>query len=185
MTDLNGWELNKAYDGIHWWAAAASRTIGAIIPGLICALNVKSVIEIGIANGFTTQILARGLQANGGGKMYSCDINEFACTLCKQFISDGVEHESICSDSGTFDWKSIVEEIDLCYIDGDHSYEGCLKDVKNCLRLNPKIIIVHDYAGGQPGVVQASDELLADWNKIVIPERGDTGDYACAIFQRK
>jgi predicted O-methyltransferase YrrM len=177
-----GWQPD--YSGIHWNCSAGSKTTGVMLPTIICAYNVKSVIEIGIANGFTTQTIARGLEANGGGKLFSCDINKVCCDLCKQFINGKVEHETICCDSKEVNWKDYLEEVDLCYIDGDHTYERCKADIENILPLNPKLVVVHDYAGGQPGVVQAADELLNEWNKITIPERADTGDYATAIFQR-
>ena len=49
---------------------------------------------------------------------------------------------------------------DLIYIDACHTYEGCKNDIINALKLNPKIISGHDYAGWLPDVIKAVDEVL-------------------------
>lgn len=51
---------------------------------------------------------------------------------------------------------------DLCYIDGDHSYEAVCQDIHACKPLvKPGSFIGgHDYGGDCPGVAQAVDELL-------------------------
>jgi len=51
---------------------------------------------------------------------------------------------------------------DLCYIDGDHSYEAVVQDIKACQPLvKPgKFLGGHDYGGDCPGVERAVEELL-------------------------
>jgi predicted O-methyltransferase YrrM len=51
---------------------------------------------------------------------------------------------------------------DLCYLDGDHSYEAVCQDIHACLPLvKPGAFIGgHDYGGDCPGVAQAVDEIL-------------------------
>jgi hypothetical protein len=53
----------------------------------------------------------------------------------------------------------VSKKYDLVFIDGDHKYEGCLKDIlfwkDKC-----KIIAGHDYSQHHPGVVQAVDEVF-------------------------
>lgn len=53
-------------------------------------------------------------------------------------------------------------QFDLCYIDGDHSYEAVVQDIQACKpHVKPGAFIGgHDYGGDCPGVAQAVDELL-------------------------
>lgn len=54
--------------------------------------------------------------------------------------------------------------IDVLFIDGDHSYEGCLADIKNWLPFMSKsgVILFHDYDETSPGVIKAVDEMFGD-----------------------
>lgn len=49
---------------------------------------------------------------------------------------------------------------DLIYIDGNHTYDGCKTDILNSLKLKPKWISGHDYAGWGLGVVKAVNEVF-------------------------
>ena len=49
---------------------------------------------------------------------------------------------------------------DLVYIDACHTYEGCKNDIREALKLEPKIIAGHDYAHWCGGVVKAVNEIL-------------------------
>jgi hypothetical protein len=62
-----------------------------------------------------------------------------------------------------FDYIDI--KFDWIYVDGDHSYEGCLIDLENCLKVLKKngIIFGDDY-GNKPGVVKAVDEFITKHN---------------------
>lgn len=50
---------------------------------------------------------------------------------------------------------------DLVYIDAEHTYDGCARDVAAALEWDPPFLSGHDYnAESWPGVVRAVDELL-------------------------
>ena len=70
------------------------------------------------------------------------------------------------SDEAVKDLKN--ERFDFVYIDGDHSYEQCKKDIINYLPLvrSGGIFGGHDYTPDWPGVIKAVNELLADKFKI-------------------
>lgn len=54
----------------------------------------------------------------------------------------------------------VNKKYDLVFIDGDHEYEGCLKDIlfwkDKC-----KIIAGHDYSRSHPGVVKAVNKVFS------------------------
>ena len=69
-----------------------------------------------------------------------------------------------------------VPEVDLCYIDGDHSYAGCKRDIEIYLTKARKIICGDDYSvrmendgtGKTPafGVIEAVTELLPNHQHV-------------------
>jgi len=59
-------------------------------------------------------------------------------------------------------FKQFNEQVDWVYVDADHSYEGCLHDLENSLRVvRPGGIIFGDDYTNKPGVRQAVDEFVA------------------------
>ena len=57
---------------------------------------------------------------------------------------------------------TMVEKVDVLFIDGDHSYEGCKADIDNWLpqMADGGTIMFHDCDESSPGVVQAVEETL-------------------------
>jgi len=74
-------------------------------------------------------------------------------------------------------FKTISDDyLDWIYVDGDHSYEGCLEDLNNSLRVvkSGGIIIGDDYKwpgqnSGKPGVTKALDEFCESNNLTLRP----------------
>ena len=69
------------------------------------------------------------------------------------------------------EWFNQFEgELDWIYIDGDHSYEGCLRDLRDALKVVKKggTIFGDDFrhpgkaGGGKPGVVKAVKQFLEE-----------------------
>jgi hypothetical protein len=64
----------------------------------------------------------------------------------------------------TFDKK-----LDWIYIDGDHTFNGCLSDLNNCLKLmKPNSFIFGDDYGNKPDVKKAVDEFAKDKNLTIL-----------------
>lgn len=190
------YNFSKIYSNIHWHISCGSRACGAMLPTLLSAIHAKTVIDIGIAHTFTTQLLSRGLSATAGkeGLLISCDINENSCQLAFAYSKPlPIRHKIIHSDSTKVDWKEAVEgrEVDLAFVDGDHSYEIEKQDVINCLPLirNNGYLVIHDYAPGLPEVVNAvKDALITSndlWSEIIVPEHAETKNYQAIILQKR
>lgn len=61
----------------------------------------------------------------------------------------------------SYPWPLIAVKPATVLIDGDHSFEGCMRDWQTVSRLEPEIILIHDYASGRhPGVEQAVNEIM-------------------------
>lgn len=66
-------------------------------------------------------------------------------------------------------FKSFNEKLDWIYVDGDHQYEGCLRDLNSALKIVNKggLILGDDYDwgyGGKAGVIKAVNEFVKTHN---------------------
>ncbi len=169
----------EIYGGLSWHCSAGSWVCGAILPVLVYGLSAKTVVEIGIANGFTSEVLGKSVMAVSGeeGLLVSFDISDFACRLGREATQRfGIQHRVYCENTNEIDVGAYVEgrEVDLAYVDGDHTYVSCANDMRKCGELLKEggIMVVHDYAWGHPDVVRAVDEYEEEkgWPKFVFGE---------------
>lgn len=87
------------------------------------------ILEIGRYSGGSTVVLA---SANKSSNIWSIDLHPQDDERLKKIFHElkiGSNVELIEADSGTF-YDSMIKELDLLFIDGDHSYEGCMRDIK-------------------------------------------------------
>jgi hypothetical protein len=115
--------------------------------------------EIGVRDGFSTSAILAGLA--GTGHLYSVDKED-----CSGLYSDpnwtfiqgnsATETELILDATGM---RSNDHWIDLLFIDGDHSFHGCLADLTNYGKY-AKVIAVHDTNSEYLGVWQAVTEYF-------------------------
>lgn len=59
------------------------------------------------------------------------------------------------------------EQHDLIFIDGAHDYEHVKNDTELAISFNPKIIVWHDYGGGNDDVVKYINELMENGSQIL------------------
>jgi hypothetical protein len=111
----------------------------------LCEINVKSYLEIGCRNGGTFIVISEMLRRNNSDiKLIACDLIEESNTLKEyrkfrnfQYIQDSSKNQSFLN--------SIGNDIEMVFIDGDHSFAGCWGDWTNFSEnKNTKYIAFHD-----------------------------------------
>jgi len=141
----------------------------------LCRLNKVAVsVEIGIGS-WVNGIHAFGQYAlEKNSKHYSIDIYHGWCKRA-EIIRDFYDYpiEIICADSTKVDLK---EWINLCYVDGNHKYDGVVGDIKNFaprIRRNG-LMIFDDYGKKHHQVTEAVNEYYdpENWQMCVLPIMG-------------
>lgn len=148
------------------------------------AKDAKCIVELGSWKGRSTKALAMQTK----GKVYAVDswngstegdatgmeVEERGRATIKGEFYDNVAtvHTNVvvtdCEHAfaGTA-LKHVTGEVDLAFIDGDHSYENVRRDIVTCLDLMAPggILSGHDF--NEPGVEKAVRELLPDASLVV------------------
>ena len=137
----------------------------------------KVIFEIGTYLGGTTLQLAANSQAEvytldlppPGHKDYvppqirdpEADVYTDQPGVRVQGTSFADRIHQLFGDSQTYNFMPYYGSVDLVFVDGCHHYEFALRDSQNALKMmSPDgVVIWHDYASYEPGVVQALNEL--------------------------
>jgi len=165
---------------------------------MICAWDIKNVIEIGCWQGYSAQVLGKALHFNAPGesKLISVDINENALKRANSNTYGlNIEHLCICRDSTEMIYKNILNDkkIGLAFIDGDHTYNACMADLMNCSSVmdDNGIMIVHDYSKNNDKhkeVFNAVNDFyknVAGWQRFYLPENRISTDYHTCVLQKE
>lgn len=134
--------------------------IAALLPDLLKLGPTDVYVEIGVQYGRSLCLAARYSKA----RVFGVDIQP---TLCEWWLrNEGLEYTYyfLGSDAVSKDWS---DPISMLFIDGDHSYEGCKKDIDNWAKfVKPGgAIFFHDCDETSPGVVEAANEYAASLGK--------------------
>jgi O-methyltransferase len=123
------------------------------------------IAEIGSHKGYSTKILSKIFS-----KVYAVDNSVEWTNFNKNFNKDAVNIEYVMLDIYKNTWDILPDDIEVSFIDADHSYNGCKSDIINSLKSfnNLKYIIFDDY-GVWSGVKKIIDELIN--NKILTFEK--------------
>jgi predicted O-methyltransferase YrrM len=186
--------LAQVFTGIDWKLAGGTKQAGILAATMICALDVDTVVEIGMWQGFTSAILGRALACNAGkdGLLLSIDIKaQNAERGYRQTCGLGIEHRTVVKDSMEVDLAGELagRRIGLAFVDGNHLYEFAQHDIELCAPLlkTNGVLMVHDYSKGFPGVYRAVNEFRerSNWPMFFLDENRKSTDYRTAVFQNR
>ena len=125
-----------------------------LVPAVSQLENGEVYLEVGVDRGRSLSIVR--MVARDGVSVYGVDIQDDPKVPGTTFFKgDSVEVAN--SYSG--------EKISVLFIDGDHSYEGCKRDIEAWLpHMKPQgTILFHDCDETSPGVVQAVAEAYSKY----------------------
>ena len=114
----------------------------------IYALGLRHILEIGVAQGWTSYYLARAAHHNGG-HFYGIDIDESYC----QMVRDGLDskklpHTIVSADTKDLEKLDFIPQLDFAFLDGEHSTEAVLHEVEMIYPLlgenGTGFIFIHD-----------------------------------------
>ena len=159
----------SSYELSDWLEYLSHKEIDALKE--LATLLPKDCIVVNIGAGCGTSALAL-LESRPDLTLYTIDIRDESSPLgCLEgeliAIKDsGVDYEGryfqICGDSKKVG-KSWGKEVDMVFVDGDHSYDGCKGDIEAWLPWTESIMVFHDYKKTEkphPGVDEAVMELM-------------------------
>lgn len=161
---------------IHWAESQTSIGLGYLLPLTTWHSNARYVIEIGVFSGFTSDALMHGMAE--GSYFTAADVDEWRLKNVGALQKEKYPHlkyDYIFGDSKDIDWLAEANKrgfdcIDVAHIDGDHSYEGILNDLR---AVTPAIkpggyIVIHDYAPGHEAVVRGVNEWCEEYGFNII-----------------
>lgn len=129
-----------------------------------------NILEIGVARANSTKRILDALDKRtqtgrrGTGHLYSIDID----SLCARRVPEQLRKywTFICGDSKEIPWD---KEIDILFIDGDHSYEMAKSDFERFEKfLKPGgLIFMHDVLVERYGVKDFWEEIT--YPKVILP----------------
>lgn len=108
-------------------------------------------VEIGVREGMSTSALLAGIEEHGG-HLWSIDIND-----CQVFAGHP-RWTFIHADSKHV--KPPCREIDVLFVDGDHSYDGAFSDLQMFGPLAKRIFVHDTEAPNYPDVKRAVEDFV-------------------------
>jgi len=123
----------------------------------------KSVAEIGVFKGRSTKVFADNAE-----KVYAIDHWEPwpEGTFDEYIVNVGYRPNVETLKGYSTEMSKQVDSVDMVFIDGDHTYEGCKADIEAWLPKCKKIISGHDYSDDYPGVRKAVAELIKNYHVV-------------------
>jgi len=106
----------------------------AFLYGITQLISPKIIVEVGTNFGVSSIAMALAMRESDAptGHIYTFDIADHSEIVNKQFEKAGVQDIITYFPGKTSDnIKDLnIKHVDMCFIDGDHTYNGALKDYK-------------------------------------------------------
>ena len=124
-------------------------------------------LEIGVRGGMSTSALLAGIEEHGGF-LWSIDCND-----CSGVFKGHPDWNFTQADTQKIDKCETVH--DLVFIDGDHSYEGALHDLRVFGSRGDRVFVHDTEAPDYPGVRRAVEDYVKESGRTVIYHPGSFG----------
>jgi hypothetical protein len=127
-------------------------------------------MEIGVRSGVSTSALLAGSKSTADISTASTSTTATCSTGIRSGHSPKLTASRIRHDQATS-----PSELDVLFVDGDHTYEGALADLNNFGPLAKRIFVHDTDAPDFPGVRRAVDEFAKQANRTVTYHSGSYG----------
>ena len=178
--------INNTFNQIGKLHPRVTHPTEYVVLGTLASITKQNILEVGCYLGYSSCIMASAI--SGDRKIFSIDKFEIPKNWSKN-TSDNWIYKNysqiewatknrnalgfetkitfVKSDSKTYaaTLRNIPDrpKFDLIFIDGDHTYDGCLSDMKDYMPMLEAggYLVVHDYNSPlHPGVSKAVDEII-------------------------
>jgi hypothetical protein len=139
------------------------------LPRLYAAAK-GNCLEIGVRSGVSTSALLAGIEDHGG-HLFSVDIND--CPAFHGHPQWTFRRADTVNDVTVR--ELLAKKYEVLLIDGDHTYEGALSDLKNFGPLAKRIFVHDSNAPDFPGVKKAVEEFVKQVKRKVTYHSGSYG----------
>jgi caffeoyl-CoA O-methyltransferase len=119
--------------------------VGKFLASLVTMSKYKTILEIGVFEGETTQHLIKALPK--GGQYVGIDINDYRTDATKLYMAEGGKSIDFILGNSHDELKNLpTAHFDLIFVDGDHSWASILPEFKLVEKLVARggVIAYHD-----------------------------------------
>jgi len=146
---------------------------GWLYYGIARLMRPEVIVEIGRYYGFSMLLFAQACKDNNKGHVWSIDREDrpLAGRLEKCGMQDLPVYYTVLTGLSMNLAGEVPDEIDLLFIDGDHSYEACLLDTEMyAARVRPGGFCLWHDTVLYPGCAQVVAELdRREWELLTFP----------------
>ncbi|MCK5607726.1 class I SAM-dependent methyltransferase [Candidatus Pacearchaeota archaeon] len=182
------------YDVKNPAGAGTSMEEKLFIYGLLAQSGFERVLEIGVSRGHMTAWMGLAQCQNGcemvsvdnysrahGGEAINSDYAERR--LSKNEIYGTVDF--IVSDSLDYLKEQPDNSFGMVWVDGDHSYEGALADIREAMRVAEHIVGVHDTCQQYDGPRKACEKIEEEMGVNGFWVGGRRGIWVCNVIDEE